>query len=285
MEFWQQVHNAQDESFSCHLASGGFTDSLSFSADCARFRHDYLIIYLHKGTGQVCLNKVWVPIGAGSLLFYRPMEFQEYRFEPEKGRELFWVYFDHITEHDLSTKTEIPRVNLFKLVDSLEIHSVFRKVIEELVSPKPGKALMLSLYTGLLLVLISRNAAACPIPEKHRERNSQDAVRAVCRDIEDNPSSFVKLEEYASRCSLSKTQFIKLFRQITGETPIVFRQRIRLEKAEEMLLTTDLSVQDIATRVGFRDALYFSRLFHNKNGLPPRDYRKRFATFMPNQSK
>ncbi|MBQ4291103.1 MAG: AraC family transcriptional regulator [Clostridia bacterium] len=285
MEFWQQIHSARDESFSCHLASAGYVDSDSFSADCARYRHDFQIIYLRRGTGAARLNGAWVPLGEGSLLFYRPMEYQEYRFAPEKDRELFWLYFDHIAEAEVADWFQIPAGNLFFVEDPSEIHAVFRKIMEELSEERQGKALMLSLYTGQLLILLSRCAVPAPIPEKTNARNHEEAVRSVCRDMEIHSASYVKVEEYAARCGLSKTQFIKLFRRITGTTPIAYRQKIRLEKAGKMLRTTEWSIQEVSAKAGFQDPLYFSRVFREKTGLSPSKYRKQNAVGKTNPDK
>ena len=285
MEFWQQIHGARDESFGCHLASAGYVDSDSFSADCSRYRHDFQIIYLHRGTGEARLNGAWVPLGGGSLLFYRPMEFQEYRFAPEKDRELFWLYFDRVEAADVADRFQIPAGNLFSVGDPSEIRFLFRKITEELSEERPGKALMLSLYTGQLLLMIARCTVPAPIPEKSDAQNHEEAVRSVCRDMEINFVSFVKVEEYASRCGLSKTQFIKLFRRITGTTPIAYRQRIRLETAGKMLRTTELSVQEVSAKAGFQDPLYFSRVFREKTGLSPSKYRKQNAVRKTNPDK
>ena len=275
MEGWQQTCSTVSEHFGCHVASAGYTDSAQFNDICTRYRHDYLIIYLHKGSGQVRLNGTWHTIKDNTLLFYRPMDYQEYSFPQEAGRELYWLYFDSISEAEIWEKFHIPSRTLFEMVDNTDFLYVFRRILEELGASHPCKALMLSLYTGQLLLLLSRYAMPISLSVNQNTINHLDAVQEIRHDIETNYMSFVKVNEYALRCGLSTTQFIKLFQRLTDMTPIAYRQKIRLEKAERLLVNTDMSIREIAVATGFQDGLYFSRVFSKKYNISPSVYRKK----------
>ncbi|MBP3742789.1 MAG: helix-turn-helix transcriptional regulator, partial [Treponema sp.] len=58
------------------------------------------------------------------------------------------------------------------------------------------------------------------------------------------------------------------------ETFINFVSDKRLEKARQLLESTDLSIKEITAEVGYNDQNYFSRIFKNKYGLSPKEYRK-----------
>lgn len=66
----------------------------------------------------------------------------------------------------------------------------------------------------------------------------------------------------------------KLFKEEKGETFINFISDKRLEKSRQLLETTDLSIKEITADVGYNDQNYFSRIFKNKYGLSPKEYRK-----------
>ncbi len=68
---------------------------------------------------------------------------------------------------------------------------------------------------------------------------------------------------------LSSTQLFRKMKALTGEPPIRFIRRIRLNKAKELLQTTDLNVSEIAYDLGFTDPHYFSRAFSKEFGSPP----------------
>jgi len=66
----------------------------------------------------------------------------------------------------------------------------------------------------------------------------------------------------------------KLFKEEKGVTYINFISDKRLEKSRQMLAETDLSIKEITGEVGYNDQNYFSRIFKNKYGLSPKEYRK-----------
>jgi transcriptional regulator GlxA family with amidase domain len=65
-----------------------------------------------------------------------------------------------------------------------------------------------------------------------------------------------------------------LFREHTGQTPMQYLRRVRIERARLMLGNVDLSIKEIAGRCGFDDPYHFSRVFHQVDGLPPTLYRE-----------
>jgi YesN/AraC family two-component response regulator len=67
----------------------------------------------------------------------------------------------------------------------------------------------------------------------------------------------------------------KLFKQETGESPINYLIKIRMEKAKELLVKEELSVKEIANSVGYQDAYHFSKLFKKYTGNSPSDYIKK----------
>ena len=71
----------------------------------------------------------------------------------------------------------------------------------------------------------------------------------------------------------------KLFRSHLSTTPLAYFQEKVIQKAEQLLREKNLSVVELAARLGYHDVYYFSRLFKKKNGLPPGTYRKQYKYF------
>ena len=72
--------------------------------------------------------------------------------------------------------------------------------------------------------------------------------------------------------------FRRYFKQCTGLAPLAYLNRIRLERAQELLrLESSLSIGEIALQCGYRDPLYFSTAFRKHCGLSPLAYRKQYA--------
>jgi AraC family transcriptional regulator of arabinose operon len=74
---------------------------------------------------------------------------------------------------------------------------------------------------------------------------------------------------------LSTSRFAHVFRGVTGESPMQYVERLRLEQAEQLLLRTDLTIKEIAIRSGFVDAAYFSTRFRRRYGRAPSVWRHR----------
>jgi two-component system response regulator YesN len=84
----------------------------------------------------------------------------------------------------------------------------------------------------------------------------------------------ITLQEVAQVCSVSIYYFSHLFKRETGKSFIEYLNELRIRKAMFYLEHTDLSVQEIAGRVGFDDANYFSRLFKKYVSMSPAKYRR-----------
>lgn len=68
-----------------------------------------------------------------------------------------------------------------------------------------------------------------------------------------------------------------LFKKETGETISDYTQKLRLEKAKNLLRTTNLNLNEIAAQVGYSDPKHFSKLFKKTFGIRPQDYRKMYS--------
>lgn len=99
-------------------------------------------------------------------------------------------------------------------------------------------------------------------------------IRAGIAALENEWNQNRKIEEYANMCGVSKAYFYRCFKEWQKESPIAFRNRIRLSNAESMLCFTDMKIKEISEAVGFDDPFYFDRIFVRQYGVSPRKYRE-----------
>jgi AraC-like DNA-binding protein len=85
----------------------------------------------------------------------------------------------------------------------------------------------------------------------------------------------IDLDAVARAAGYSRYHFIRVFRAAYGQTPGQYLSRRRIERAEELLRTADLSVTEICTLVGFASLGTFSASFKKHTGLTPSGYRAR----------
>lgn len=91
-----------------------------------------------------------------------------------------------------------------------------------------------------------------------------------------NYSKRITIENLAGTVNLSPGHFSKLFKSITGETPIDFLNMLRLQKAKIMLMNQADSITEIAIQCGFNTSSYFSACFQAKYKMSPSSYRQNF---------
>ncbi len=99
-------------------------------------------------------------------------------------------------------------------------------------------------------------------------------IKKVCDYIDENLAQDISLEQAADFAGVSSFYLSKLFKEEKGETYINFISDKRLEKSRQLLEETELSIKEITAKVGYNDQNYFSRIFKNKYGLSPKEYRK-----------
>ncbi len=102
---------------------------------------------------------------------------------------------------------------------------------------------------------------------------SDDRILKVLGYIRKNLDKALTLDELSSLCYLSTDHLIRLFKKELDDTPLDYINKRKIEKAQLLLITTDLLVKDIACELAFNNFSYFSRLFRNIVGVTPQDYR------------
>ena len=105
------------------------------------------------------------------------------------------------------------------------------------------------------------------------EAAAAQAVEFIKQNYGDPELSLQKITSYLS---VSTSYFSSIFKQHTGVTFVDFITRLRIQKAQELLVFTALKNYEIADRVGYDDPGYFSSTFKKLTGMKPSDYRREY---------
>lgn len=106
---------------------------------------------------------------------------------------------------------------------------------------------------------------------------SQERIQSMMSFIHQNYQNKITLEEIASSASVSKRECLRCFQSSIHKTPFAYLVDYRIEMAEKLLKTTDLSVVDIALQTGFSNGAYFGMIFKKNCGKSPGEYRKKYS--------
>lgn len=105
-----------------------------------------------------------------------------------------------------------------------------------------------------------------------RDKAFLDKINAI---VEKNMSDAeFKLESYTSTLNIGRTTFYNKLKGIVGCSPNEYVRVLRMKKAAELLLTTEMNVSEIGFQVGINDPFYFSKCFKNSFSKSPSQYRK-----------
>ncbi|MDY2591161.1 MAG: helix-turn-helix transcriptional regulator, partial [Agathobacter sp.] len=93
--------------------------------------------------------------------------------------------------------------------------------------------------------------------------------------ISSNYSYPITVEDIASYVGLSRSHLFRSFESVMNISPKEYLTNYRIKQACYLLEHSDLSITAIANSVGFDNSLYFSKTFHKKKGISPKEYRQK----------
>jgi AraC family transcriptional regulator len=103
-------------------------------------------------------------------------------------------------------------------------------------------------------------------------------LHPVLARIREHPEAELSIELLAQEAGLAPSHFSRMFHRAMGVPPHQYVMRTRIERAENMLGQSDLSVSSIADSLGFKSQAHFTRAFRQRTGQTPSDYRGRIRT-------
>lgn len=92
--------------------------------------------------------------------------------------------------------------------------------------------------------------------------------------MHDTPEQDWTLESLAKSVAMSRSVFAGRFKKLVGETPLTYLTNWRINRAQELLISEKVSIEEVAFRVGYQSEPAFNRLFKTKTGRTPGVYRR-----------
>ncbi len=132
-----------------------------------------------------------------------------------------------------------------------------------------------SIATTLIIHLLKHYSAKKQNVIPYKGGLSPFQLKQTVDYIREHLNSNLSLTEIAAVVNLSSHYFASLFKQSTGETPLQYINKCRIEKAKELLANQNFTITDVCLSVGFADPSHFAKVFRKYVGLTPKIYRKR----------
>lgn len=174
---------------------------------------------------------------------------------------------------DLVNCDRIELIPHYMTEQDILIQGIFGALRQELEFGKIGGYLLVdSLKTALAIHLLRNYCTAQPRLSSYADGLSKLKLQQITEYINEHLHQDIKLIELAAIAQISPYHFLRLFKQSTGLTPYQYILQRRIDKAKYLLRQSELSIADIALRVGFCDQSHFTGCFKRLLGMTPKQF-------------
>ncbi|MFB6341101.1 helix-turn-helix domain-containing protein [Saccharicrinis sp. FJH2] len=250
----------------------GHPSGYFFTWERGRVMDEYQINYITEGSGIIETRHGTFPIIPGTIIVIRPGEWHRYRPSKETGWKEHYVgfqgeYADHIFSNGFFHDSK-PVIHIgFQDQILKSFYSIFDVVRDE-------KAGYQQVASGILIQLLG-SIISCVKNKDFEGKDIERKIRKARLYFRDNLNKNIDVEELAAELNIGYSYFRRMFKKFTGISPVQYHLMLRLQRAKDLLVSTDMSVKEIALGLGFQSIFYFTRIFKKKMGVPPTDLRKK----------
>ena len=237
-----------------------------------RGRLDYQLLYVVSGKAHFYFDDAERIVTAGHMVLFQPRQEQHYEYFGTDKTEVYWVHFTGSNVKNILRRYDIPLdTPVFYSGTSVIYAYLFKEMINELQTCRTGYEELLTMYLQQILILVQRIRL-----ERRPSVNThiQEEMEYARRYFNEHYNEQINIEEYAESRNMSVSWFQRNFKQIVNCSPMQYLLTIRMNNAASLLESTDYSIAEISTIVGYDNPLYFSRLFKKQNRVSPSEYRK-----------
>lgn len=250
--------------------------------------HEHLEIFVpYAGRGKFAMANGTIPFSAGDVLVVDNLKLHGIpQFHGALRRAMVIGFLPEFVcrlgspRCDLEFLTPFGGPAILRVDDPLapKLHDALLRLAGCYFDSSPGVSLQAGCKAYFLEVLYLLAARVGRPQRRSREHVLEQERSGLLEKLNPflwaNFSERVTVASAASAVNMSESTFMKYFKRVTGRTFIAYLTRLRLERAEELLERTSLSVAEISHSVGFADQSYFDRVFRRHFSRTPREVRR-----------
>jgi AraC-like DNA-binding protein len=149
------------------------------------------------------------------------------------------------------------------------------QLLEEIAAARPGRRTMAAtLLRELLILTLRRCFEHGQLCEAWLAALDNPRLARALAAMRDHPDHTFTVAELAELAGMSRTVFAARFVEALAQPPFEFLTRLRLERAAQLLMSTELPVKSVAAQVGYASRSSFTRAFLATYGAPPKAFRR-----------
>ena len=249
----------------------GHPEDFYFDPNKGRVLDCYQILYITEGSGFFYISPdKRIELKAGDMFILKPYVWHSYFPRKETGWKEYWIGIQGFNIDNLFKNNFFnPEQIIYRVGFREDIVNLYEKALDIARKEKASYQQYLAGIANLILGIMM-----------YSDRNREFAVNELETRINkakvlirDNLTNDISLEGIASEINMSYSWFRKIFKEYTGFSPASYIQEMKLQRAKHLLVSSDLSIKEIAYNLNFDSISYFSSTFRKKTGYTPLQYR------------
>ncbi len=234
-------------------------------------RHDYHFLYVHSGWLTIEIDDKTYRVESGQCVVYFPGVKQRYTFLTEGNSTVYYLYFTGTCVDEVMTYLKPRKDYIYTITDRTTFEGLFHRILS-LHNTKDATYILEE--NAVLLQIIS---IVCKSSLQLKPSSRQSDIMIACNYMQEHFREQIDLKECASKLHFSLSNFSHLFTKAIGQSPYKYILNLRIDEAKSLLKYSSMNIQEVAIIVGFKDPLYFGRLFRKYTGLSPSEYRQQYS--------
>ncbi|MEN8116055.1 MAG: AraC family transcriptional regulator [Bacteroidota bacterium] len=247
-------------------------------------RHDFFeVLYLSKGSGFHVIDGNKYEITPPCMFFMSPGQAHKIEFSNDIEGFIFiftaeFYLINHSNQNRLiefsfffTIRQDNPPLLLENRNDVQFLESLFEKGIEE---TQKGKEFSIDLLRSILDLILTSCASLYKTEENVINKGKGHiVVKRFFQLVEENYIKNLSVTQYADKMAITPNHLTQTVTQLTGKTSSQIIKSKQILEIKRLLIHTNLSVTEIATRLNFPDQSYFAKFFKRETGMSPLQYR------------
>lgn len=232
--------------------------------------------YIVSGSMSINLGTTTIRAEKGDLVIINPYEYHANKLENGETAvyNMFCVNLSHIFSNKLFEENFVRDDFLnIKFTNVIKNDENLKEYADKLFSSFEKNDTLLSL--GLFIAFFSA-LKKYAVSEKNvattKNRRNAEIINNAFLYIHSHFDEHIKISDIAKECYVSEPYFCRVFKNITGETPITYINNLKINKAFSLMKSSKLAIKQISEMVGFEDYTYFCRCFKKIMGSSPKAY-------------
>ncbi|WP_284242066.1 AraC family transcriptional regulator [Paenibacillus glycanilyticus] len=258
-------------------------------------RHEFVeLVFISQGAGLHEYGGHTFPIAAGDAFIIEPGMDHAYTIDHREGMEVVNVLFvPSLLERELAALAGVTSFIDFYYMEPflraevsfqakltlspgqmLDIRGLLEQLMKEYRQKESGYQFLIKSKLIELFIVLSRMYVSTrnhSLPSLH---NDEEIILQICEFIKRHQSHPLSLEQISQMAGMSQSKFTLLFRQVTGQSFVEYRNMQRIQLAKQLLAATNDKIARIALETGYDDLSHFNHVFKKVTGETPSQFRK-----------